>query len=337
MGHERALNLVHVPGQTETPRLVKFADFSAPRFLITVDTEEEFDWSQPFQRAGYGTLHVPKINRFQQVCDAQGIQPVYLIDYPIACDPVATELFREWLKQGRCEIGAQLHAWVTPPFEEEVSSRNSYASNLDLDLEERKLQTLFTKIESQFGIVPQIYRAGRYGARRETIEMLRKLGVKIDSSARPLFDYRENHGPDYMFSSLNPSWLLEGEMFELPLTSVFSGPLRSEGRRLFSKISNSQPSRAFLARTKLLERLALTPEGIPLSQAIQAIDIAIAMGLPVLNFSFHSPSLVPGNTPYVRDEKELEQFYAWWDGVLMHLKRRGVQPTTSAQLIAASC
>jgi hypothetical protein len=34
--------------------------------------------------------------------------------------------------------------------------------------------------------------------------------------------------------------------------------------------------------------------------------------LPVLVFSFHSPSLAPGFTPYVRNEDDLLRFYDWW-------------------------
>ena len=65
-----------------------------------------------------------------------------------------------------------------------------------------------------------------------------------------------------------------------------------------------------------------------------AIDIAIEQGLPVLNFSFHSPSLQPGNTPYVRSNADLALFYRWWDIILDHLARRGVEATTAAQIVA---
>ena len=64
-----------------------------------------------------------------------------------------------------------------------------------------------------------------------------------------------------------------------------------------------------------------------------AIDIALDQGVPVLNFSFHSPSLRPGNTPYVRTAADLDRFYRWWDAVLDHLGRRGVVPTDTAGLL----
>jgi hypothetical protein len=240
------------------------------------------------------------------------------------------------LASGSCEIGAQLHAWVTPPHVEEINTRNSYACNLPEPLERQKIESLFGRLEQSFGAKPLIYRAGRYGAGPHTISVLREMGVRIDSSVRSLFDYSPQEGPDFKNCSLHPYWLTKGEVFELPLTSVFAGMLRANGQKLFGRAFESETARAFLARTKLLERIALTPEGIPLNRAIEAIDIALDMDLPVLNFSFHSPSLEPGHTPYVRNQADLDCFYAWWRGVFAHLQRRGVAATTAQALIASA-
>jgi hypothetical protein len=70
-------------------------------------------------------------------------------------------------------------------------------------------------------------------------------------------------------------------------------------------------------------------------EAIQAIDALIDEGVRVLNFSFHSPTLEPGHTPYVRDEADRMEFYRWWDNVLSHLARRNVQAATLAELLEA--
>ena len=70
------------------PQTVQFVDFDfvTPRFIVTVDTEEEFDWHAPFTRDRHGTTHVGAIDRFQHLCDAHDVRPVYLVDYPIAND-----------------------------------------------------------------------------------------------------------------------------------------------------------------------------------------------------------------------------------------------------------
>jgi hypothetical protein len=94
--------------------------------------------------------------------------------------------------------------------------------------------------------------------------------------------------------------------------------------------------RAVLARSGVLERIALTPEGIPLEKAIAAIDIAIEWQLPILVFSFHSPSLAVGHTPYVRNEADLEKFFVWWTGVFEHLQTNGILPSTISEIVSSA-
>src|SRR5688500_13240430 len=90
------------------------------RFLLTVDTEEEFDWTQPLAREGHGLDHVPQLARFQALCEDEGVVPVYLVDWPIVQSPLAASILRGPLAAGKAEVGVQLHPWVNPPFDEEV-------------------------------------------------------------------------------------------------------------------------------------------------------------------------------------------------------------------------
>src|SRR3546814_19982122 len=85
----------------------------------------------------------------------------------------------------------------------------------------------------------------------------------------------------------------------------------------------------------MLTRVALTPEGIPARDAIEAIDRMLDDGIRVLNLSFHSPSLEPGYTPYVRDAADLRAFYGWWDAVLDRMTKRGVTPASLDDFLAA--
>jgi hypothetical protein len=317
---------------------VDFVDFGfeSPRFIVTVDTEEEFDWSAPFTRDRHGTTHVSAIDRFQQLCDAYGVRPAYLVDYPIADDATAVELLGRYVTEKRADVGVQLHPWVNPPFREEPSVPNSYACNLPPELERAKLTALHALIVDRFGIKPQMYRAGRYGAGVNSRKILRELGVAIDTSVRSLFDYSGQGGPNYADCPVDPYWLAKGELIELPVTTVFSGALRSAGKLIFSRAFESLTSRGLLARTGMLERIALTPEGIPVEKAIEAVDIAVDHHIPILNFSFHSPSLAVGHTPYVRNSDDLERFYDWWVKVFAHLKARGVQPTHVNEIARAA-
>ena len=307
-----------------------------PRFVVTVDTEEEFDWSAPFSRTNHGTTHIAAIPRFQRLCDEFSVQPCYLIDYPITQDAAAVNLLAGYASNNSAEIGVQLHPWVNPPFEETVNTGNSFACNLPPDLEREKLTVLHNSIVSHMGVRPDVYRAGRYGVGPNTSSILADLGVSIDSSVRARFDYSGQGGPNYAEHPVNPYWIIEDRVLELPLTTVFAGLFRGIGNTVFARVFGSDGARAMLARTAMLERIALTPEGIPLHKAIEGIDLALKEGIKIINLSFHSPSLAVGHTPYVRTAEQLAEFYLWWNGVFKHLADKDVRPTTMVEIKQAS-
>ena len=325
--------ITDLPAQSQR---VQFPVEPAQSFILTVDTEEEFDWSQPIQRDGY-TLHsVARLTRFQEFCEGAGVVPVYLLDYPIATSSTAQAALRHAVAAGKAEVGIQLHPWVNPPHDEDVSQFNSFAGNLPASLEREKFRRLYDAIEQGFGATPLIYRAGRYGVGPDTASMLIEHGVAIDTSVRPRFDYSTNGGPNYRAHPITPWWVdTERRLMELPLTTVYWGLLRQFGAKLYPQLWRLPRLRGLLAKAGLLERIPLTPEGVTLDEAIRGIDIALDEGLPVLVFSFHSPSLAPGFAPYVRTEADLDAFYDWWRGVFAYLQRRQVAPTSVRGLMQA--
>ena len=313
----------------------RFAPGFGTRFLVTIDTEEEFDWGQPLARENQGLEHLAGIAPFQQFCEEEGVVPLWLVDWPVASSPLAAEILAPALASGRAEIGVQLHPWVNPPFDEEVTPHNSYVGNLPEGLERAKLNALRDLIEDRFGLAPLIYRAGRYGLGPHTAEILHDAGIAIDTSVRPLFDYASSGGPDYRGFPLHPYWLDDDcQLLELPLTTTYWGMLRRQGDFVFPRLWRLPALRGILARLGLLERIPLTPEGVSVEEAIRGIDMALDDGLPLLVLSFHSPSLRPGHTPYVRSEDDLEALYDWWRRIFAYLERRGVQPTTVKQIMA---
>lgn len=300
-----------------------------PRFLLTVDTEEEFDWSKPLSRETHGVEHVGRLANFQQFCEHENVVPVYLVDWPVANSPVAAEALRTALANGSAEVGVQLHPWVNPPFEEEVNQANSFAGNLPPALEEAKLATLREAIESNFGVAPLIYRAGRYGAGPNTGAILSRQGIAVDTSVRSKFDYSIIGGPDYRAHPLQPYWQDdERTLLELPLTTAFCGVLRKQGDFIYPRLWRVPWLRGALSRLGLLERVPLTPEGVSVEEAIRAIDMAVDDSQPLLVFSFHSPSLRPGDTPYVRSEADLDRLYDWWRRIFAYLEQRGVRASS---------
>lgn len=310
------------------------ADFET-RFLVTIDTEEDFDWNQPFSRSNHGLASLDQLGTCQTFFARHGIAPLYLVDWPVINDAAAGALLRELAASGTAEVGAQLHPWVNPPFDEVVNARNSYTGNLPPALQRAKMAALRDRIAEIIGVAPLAYRAGRYGLGAQTMAMLAELGFRCDTSVRAGFDYRAGHGPDYRFFPLKPWWSNGADtLLEIPLTTVFLGLAGEAAYHRLARLGNTPLSLA--SRLGLVERVALTPEGIPAERACAAIDAAIHLGLPLLNFSFHSPSLAPGHTPYVTSTADVAAFYAWWDRVLAHLERRNVRPTTIREVLAAA-
>ena len=307
------------------------------RVLLTVDTEENFDWDAPFSSTEFGLEHVMRLRKFQEFCEGLGVSPVYLVDWPIATSSLAVELLSDAVSRGRAEVGIQLHPWVNPPKTEEVNEHNSYAGNLPPALEREKFFRLRDEIATRFGVQPLIYRAGRYGLGPETAAVLKDASVAIDTSVRANFDYSGGSGPDYSQHPLWPYWVDSGHrLLELPVTSVYWGMLRKQGRSLFPLTRRIPKLGGLMARLGLLERIALTPEGVTVEEAIRGIDIAVDDGLPILVLSFHSPSVDIGYTPYVRSEEDLDRLYDWFRQVFAYCRKLGVKPTSVAEIMAAT-
>lgn len=331
-----ALSSVSIPELPGAPDFVRFREGFGQKFIVTVDTEEEFDWGAPLRRDGHTLDTIPDIARFQQFCEKFGVVPIYLVDYPVATSPVAAEVLRAPLAAGRAEVGVQLHPWVSPPFDEDVNEFNSFSGNLPTRLEREKFRRLRDAIESNLGKAPLIYRAGRYGVGPSSASILEECGLAIDSSVRAGFDYSSTGGPNFRDHPVRPYWLgSPGGLMELPLTTVYWGLLRQIGHWLYPSLWRMPKLRGALARIGMLERIPLTPEGVSVTEAIRGIDIALDEGLPVLVFSFHSPSLAPGHSPYVRSAADLDRFYDWWREVLGYLARRGVAPSSVGDILSS--
>jgi hypothetical protein len=285
---------------------------SAPPILfVVVDTEEEFDWSAPFSRQSTGVTALRHIGRAQQLFDRFGIVPTYVIDYPVASKPEGSAPLAEFATAGRATIGAHLHPWVTPPHDEDVTRANSFAMNLPAALEAAKLATMVEAIDRGFGARPQVYKAGRYGIAARTLDTLHTLGFTVDTSVNPHMDYTSENGPDFREFDARPCWLRH-ELLEIPCTTGYAG---AAGQGLGSRLHATAlalPSQlravGILARLGVTNRIMLSPEGSTLDEMKAITRALIARGLRTFTFSFHSPSVEPGHTPYVRSQADLGRF-----------------------------
>lgn len=298
-----------------------------------VDVEEEFDWDAPPDFRNRATTAMTGFPDAHRRFAERGVALTCMVDHPIVTDPRSIAILARVVEDGRSEIGAQLHPWVNPPFEHGAGEQSSFAGNLPAAAEAAKLETLTREIAGAFGVRPRVYRAGRYGIGPNSFDLLRTLGYRIDSSVRAGYDYRGKGGPDFGMAGSH-AYRVRG-IVELPLTTVFTGYARRGGLRLYRALGAIPKGRGLFARTGLLSRIALTPEDMPIDSALEAVAVAAGEGLRVLNLSFHSPSLVPGHTPYVRDAADLKRFHAWWATMLDEFDRRGIRNASLNEIITA--
>ena len=290
-----------------------------PELLVVVDTEEEFDWSAPFSREATATRSIPAQARAHEIYDRLDVVPTYVIDYPVATDPEAVRFLRGLRDAGKAEIGAHLHPWVTPPLSEAVNRRNSYHCNLPPELERAKIEALTAAIEKSFGERPTAFKAGRHGFGPNTARTIAGLGYEVDCSQLPYTDLSAEEGPDFRAVPAGPYWLGD-RLLEVPLTIGFFGAAPALGPKLGRLFDSPAAARlrlpGLLARAGLVARSRLTPEGVSAAEQCRLIDALARRGQLHFTLVYHSPSLEPGHTPYVRDAAELAAFLAALEQVL---------------------
>jgi hypothetical protein len=312
---------------------------AGPYLLVVIDAEEEFDW----RTVPSPSLNVKSMrhqNIAQKIFERFDIVPTYLVDYAVAAQRDGYEPLLEYLRSKRCEVGAQLHPWINPPIEEELVERNSFAGNLPEQLEFEKIRVLTSTIEDNFRAQPILYRAGRYGLGPNTARIISSLGYKIDCSVLPLRDLRPSFGPDFRNSPTQPYWFgPNNRLLEVPVTTGLTGLLSGSGRNLpsalYSQASEALHIPGIFARLHMLNRIRLSPEGNSLVEAKRLTrTLRRRDDQQLFVLSYHSPSLLPGNTPYVRTQRDLQEFLYWLEAYIeFFLDEIGGTPSTAASIL----
>ena len=274
--------------------------------VVVIDTEAEFHWTATGSRRANGVTSVKASRQVQPIFERYNVRPTFVVDYPVSTIPEGYEVIRDFYKSGVCQVGAHLQPWDTPPFVEEITDRNSYPGNLTPEVEREKLVRLTAAIAENIGVQPRIYKAGRYGVGSATPGILAELGYEIDVSVLPGTDLRWQLGPDFSKCPAHPYWFgINPALLEIPLSIGYTGAIARfpavARALLMHPVFKAIHVPGILSHLRLLERIVLTPEGITFEEQRRLTRAMLRRGYRVFSFTFHSPSLVPGNTPYVRD------------------------------------
>ena len=279
-----------------------------PRLIITVDTEEQFDWSAP-PCANTNTVNDPgDIDRFQKHCAEFGAAPIYFLSYPLLIDDRWRDYMRALVAKRAASPGLHLHQWATPPATDLMSERDSFQTNLPTDVYRAKLAALADVFEDAFGYRADAHRAGRYGIGPDDYTLLSEAGIEYDFSPTSAFDFRHRGGPNFLTQSNRPFVMTPRAARRVYVTPLCGA--RSLRRTLYF-LPQKNPVDGFvdgelspLRRQTAAARLS--PEGSSL-RALKALTRRLLKDeTPVLTFTIHSTSLTPGATPYGATQADVD-------------------------------
>lgn len=299
-------------------------------FLITIDTEADNQWDNNHPITTENAKFLP---RFQELCEQYGFKPVWLTDYEMAMDPFFVDYMKGKQKEGLCEVGMHLHAWHTPPEYplERVSGERDYLVEYPEDIMEKKIATMTSLIENQFGMKPTSHRSGRWTMNSTYFELLKNFGYQIDCSVTPHFDWTGHAGAtgcpgsNYSKEPEYPYFVNEG-VLEVPLT--------------IRKIYRYQPGfvnnlHSFLSECKkmILGRYQwLRPDNILSNLGnLELIDKVSREKNDYIMFMLHSSELMPGGSPTFQTKESIEILYGMIEEIFDRISGSGYTGKTLRQ------
>ena len=295
---------------------------AAMKLVVTIDTEED-DWGC-YERMGATVENIQQIPILQDIFDEFEVVPTYLVTYPVVNESRAVSILKSILERGRCEIGTHCHPWNTPPYREQTTERNRMLCNLPAELQKEKLVHLHGAITKSFGVTPTTFRAVRWGYGKHVAEGLHSLGYAVDTSVLPFVDWTNQYGPDYSEAVPTPyrfrcddikTSFPNGPLLEVPATvgfAGFTGTNFERANRLYRllTIPPYSMSRAvgLLHHLGVMQKIWLSPENSTGREMIALAKAMMKKGAPILNLFFHSPTVLPGLTPFVRNQSDVRGF-----------------------------
>ncbi len=314
------------------------------KFIISIDTEGDNQWDHGRELSTENIRYIP---RFQEFCEKFDIKPTYFITSEVCENVFAGEIFAEYLKSGKAEIGAHLHSWTTPPFLDEKGYRfndrdHAYASELPEDLLSEKIKYLTDQIQKSVGQRPFSFRSGRYGFNDKVAKVLIQNSYLVDSSVTPFIDWSKNKGisdkdggPDFSKKTPFPFryYSENSDLLEIPITIIPTKfPLNKSFKiaqyyfRNVDKMLILKGARKFLYKD---QPGWLRPfEWTTYASFKDLIKESIKLNLPYIVMMFHSSELKPGCSIYRKDEESIERLYNLLEDFFKLLNEKDISSVT---------
>ena len=313
--------------------------------LVGIDTEGDNQWDRA-ARLNQTFENIYALPRLHELFARHGVRPTYVITHPVASDSRSSEVLRQLIAGGDCEIGAHHHVWETPPCLPGDIDKHAYASTLPRQQFEAQLDTLTTAITAAVGARPVSYRSGRFGFSADHVAALERCGYLIESSVAPLFYEAHKGGPEFVEAPLKPYFLAydsatrpgSSNVLEVPVSAGLNRWLPKRLQYAYARAPRPYTTKRLLRVLGLLRLRWLRPSYSSLDDMKSLARDLSRAGEPVLNLLFHSSEAIVGGSPYNRTQGELEAFCDRLSVFLTFAtKDLGAKPVTFAEFRDQYC
>ena len=303
-------------------------------FVLTVDTEEEWDWDGEFPNQHCQVSNIQKLPEFHRHCQQLGIRPTYLTDYAVAANPESAQVICDILSHNDSELGAHLHPWSNPPYYGATGEFESHVVNLPFEQVEAKFKVLLDKLVEEFDRYPKSFRTGRWGVDDKVLSLLMSYGIETDSSVYPFYQNEffscQSSPVDSYWPDLNNPLKTgaQRDLLEVPVSVGFNFINFSLGEKLYRVFSESflrhfRPI-GLLWQLKLMRKLYLSPELCSADEMKGLVNILLKKEQPILHMYLHSSSLIDGVTGLLNTPDALSEICTRVSAVIEHLRQQEV-------------
>jgi hypothetical protein len=309
--------------------------------------EEDDGWAA---EPSTNTRNAAFVPRFQELCEAFGLKPSYLVNYPMAVSGEFVEFGRDVLSRRAGEIGMHLHAWNTPPIvpiTNNDAGHHTYLIDYSLPVMREKISRMTALLGDTFGEPILSHRAGRWALDDRYARLLVEHEYRVDCSVTPHISWQHHRGapggpggtdytdyPEapYFMDTRDPARPGRSKLLELPVTIFPQG-----GRR--GRVSRLVPRRVLASRLGNLlnpSALWLRPNGRNREAMIDIAGRVLDEGRPYAQFMIHSSELMPGGSPTFRGADDIQKLYDDLGALFDSAKDRFVGATLAEFAAAAT-
>lgn len=305
---------------------------SPTRIAVTIDTEEEWDWSSGYPTGPTSVKNIALLPSFQDRIDWFGAKATYFVNHAVLADPTSREIIFRLSERPNVEIGMHIHPWNTPPVAEteRVSPKESFLHNLPWQTAKRKLDEVFKAFE-RANLSPTSFRGGRYSTSKEIQGYLRDKEIIADCSIMPFTTWVDDGAPDYRARDLKPRQVAkrfenDHPLWEMPLTFGYVGQPFAFWKAVLGAIDSpllkKLPLGGIIRRLTGARKCWLNFEN-PLGERMADLfDVIRRLDLPFACFTMHSSSLLAGGSPYSKTKHDVDALLKRVDDTLTVLSQR---------------